>query len=481
MTATKAKGVRTEHPLRIKMLPLWQRCEDAAEGEHAIHAAGERYLPKLAEEESADYAKRLKRTPFFNATWRTISGLKGMMFRKAPTLDAPDNIKTMLEDVDMADTPLDVFAQDVSEDVLKYGFVGLLADRPPMPVNGDGSSITVAQAEAMGLRATIQSYSAPHIINWRQARINNVMMTTLAVLKEQADVAGADEFAQASEDRYRVLDLIPSEGAYVYRQRVFRINDKDEDEQVGEDIFPMMNGKRMGEIPFVFITTDDIGPNLESPPLLDLVDMNLHHYTVSADYEHGCHFSGLPTPVISGYTPSQEGEKLYIGGAAIITLADPQATAAYMEVQGDFGALKSNLDGKKSEMAVLGARMLEVSKDAVESAETQQQRTVGEQSQLGAMAQIISMGITKALQLFTAWSGSTATVSYEINRDFLPARMTAQELTALVTSWQAGAFSNQVLFENLKRGEVVQQSTTYEEEQERIASSTPPTPPPAQE
>jgi len=39
--------------------------------------------------------------------------------------------------------------------------------------------------------------------------------------------------------------------------------------------------------------------------------MNLHHYQVSRDYEHGCHFSGLPTLFISGYRQTIRAKDLH--------------------------------------------------------------------------------------------------------------------------------------------------------------------------
>jgi hypothetical protein len=55
----------------------------------------------------------------------------------------------------------------------------------------------------------------------------------------------------------------------------------------------------------------------------------------------------------------------------------------------------------------------------------------------------------------------------------LPPEMTPQELTALVSAWQAGAISMQVLFSQLQKSEVIASDVTLEEEQERIASKAP--------
>jgi hypothetical protein len=96
----------------------------------------------------------------------------------------------------------------------------------------------------MGLRATMTIYTAESIINWRGNPF------TLLVLKEQVELPSDDEFKSVLEDRYRVLDLIDGR----YRQRLFRMNEKNKQEQIGDDAYPQMNGKSLNFIPFVFIT-----------------------------------------------------------------------------------------------------------------------------------------------------------------------------------------------------------------------------------
>jgi hypothetical protein len=479
-TSDTNKGVRTHHPAYDAMVGKWKKCRDAAAGEAAIHAAGETYLPKLAEEEGKAYAARLARTPFFNATWRTIAGLRGMMFRKPETIEAPAGPKGYFDDVNMAGDPLTTFAQKIVADGLTVGRVGVLVDHPQAPA-ADG--VTVAQAAAAGLRPTLQMYPAESIINWRVTRIGNASVLSQAVLVEQVEVTGGDEFAHVTETRYRVLDLaagiVGGRAGVWYRQRVYRIDSNGKDEKVGGDVFPLMDSKPMPFIPFAIIGVDCVGPEIDEPPLIDLVDMNLHHYTVSADYEHGCHFSGLPTLFISGYspavaTPGESASKIYIGGPSANCLPQSDAKAYFVETSGTFEALRLNLEDKKTQMAVLGARMLEAQKAKVETAETVAQHRKGEESLLASMAQTISLGMTRALGWFAQWAGADASaVKYEICRDFAPTGMTAQELTALVGAWQAGAISDQVLFDNLQAREVIEPDVTFEEEQARIGAQPP--------
>jgi hypothetical protein len=90
----------------------------------------------------------------------------------------------------------------------------------------------------------------------------------------------------------------------------------------------------------------------------------------------------------------------------------------------------------------------------------------------------ISLGMLRALKWFVDWAGADAgSVNFELNKDFYPQPMTPQMLTSLVTSWQAGAISDQTLFENLQTGDVISADVTLEQEQARIAASGPKVPP----
>jgi hypothetical protein len=374
-------------------------------------------------------------------------------------------IADYLDNIDLAGTSLRELANRVTEEALTVGRVGLLVDYPVAD-----TSLTLADTNALGLRPLITLYKAESIINWRQSKINGSTVLSLVVLKETEELPGDDEFKSVLEDRYRVLDLIDGK----YRQRLFRRNEKNIDEQIGDDVYPLMNGPLMDFIPFIFIGVDSLDPDVYPPPLIDLVDANFHHYQQSSAYERGCFFSGLPTLFITGYQPD-DNNAIYIGGNQANVLPQPDAKAYFVEVGSEFNALRNNLSDKKQEMALLGARMMESQKAGVESSEAIARRQNGEESILADMAQTISEGMTKALRWFAQWQGveDTSNIRYQLNRDFLPMQMSAQDIQALVGAWQQGAISNQTLFDNLKAGEVIEPDVTFEEEQERINSAAP--------
>lgn len=483
-------AVDTKHPAYIAMESKWKRCRDAAAGQDAIHAAGTAYLPKLKDQTQEDYDAYKLRAGFYNASWRTIAGLVGMIFRKPPKVEVAENVKAYLADVTTSGVPFQVFAQQTTEECMSVGRVGVLVDCPNAP-----DVRTRSDELKLNIRPSMQLYKAETIINWRTGNVNNQHVLTLVVLQE--DFLEQDgEFAEKVKIRYRVLDLIKSNidgvEAWRYRVRIYEVeNDgtNKKDVQIGPDLYPKMNGAFLSGIPFWFFGADDITPKVDEPPLIDLVDVNLSHYRTTADYEHGCHFTGLPTAVVSGYTPAggtdgQPVEKLYIGSQTAWIFPNPDASATFLEFTGQgLSALETNLDRKESQMAVLGARMLAQEKKAAEAAETASIHRSGENSVLSGVSQTISQGLTMALIVFSEWCGATDKALCELNRDFFPIPMTPEQLSALVKSWQSNAISYETLYRNLQRGEIVAHDKDVKTETDEIAANpavvVPPDPAPA--
>jgi hypothetical protein len=463
---TKSQVSKT-HPEYDAMATKWQRCRDTVAGNDAVKAAGTRYLPSLKDQTTEDYEAYKTRAKWFGAGWRTIQALTGMLFRRPPVVETSESVNALLEDVTMSGVSFLTFAQQIAMETLTVGRVGILVDYPSQSTEG----MTAAEAAKLNLRPVMQRYEAENIINWKTAWICNKTVLTLVVLTEEAALEG-NEFEHKTETRYRVLDLF--NGAY--RVRVFRIDDKGEDEQVGGDIFPVMSGKPLDFIPFFFLGVDDTTPQLDLPPLMDLVDLNLDHYRMSADHKHGLHFTGLPTGVITGYRPENEGDKLYVGAAHFLVLPDPKAKASFLEYTGQgLGAIVQELERTEQQMAILGARLLTAEKKATETAQTAQIHRAGESSVLSSIASTISRALTQALTLFSKWAGSDNECTVELNQEFLPPEMTPQELSTLLQGWQMGApgLSDQGLFDILQKREVVASDATLEEEQARIAAKGP--------
>lgn len=453
------------HPDYVAMLPKWQRCRDVIAGQDAVHGRGTTYLPMLTDQDGREYDAYRMRTPFYPATARTLAGLVGMIFRKDPHIDVPRVLDEYSEDITLSGVSLNGLARMIVEEVQQVGRCGVLVEFPRV----EDRPATMADAAARNLRPYATLYRAESIINWRVERVNNRLHTTMVVLSEQHEQAG--EFVTRTEPQIRVLRLVDG----VYQVELFRKPDKATEWQMveGYPSIPLRNGSPMSSIPFVWLGPEELTARVQEPPLLDLANVNLSHYRTSADLEHGAHFTGLPTPFIAGVQLG-ENEKIRIGSSIAIVSPSPQARAEFLEFSGQgLSALEKLLDRKEQQMAAIGARMLAPEKTGVEAEGTLQMRHSGESSVLASQARLISRGIVSVLEAIRDWAGVTGDVVYMLSTDFMPARMDAQQIAALVSAWQQGAISRQTLHYNLQIGEVIEQGVTVEEEEARIGDEPP--------
>ena len=466
------RGVRSTHADYDRFAPKWKRVRDVIAGQDAMHTAATAYLPKLKDEEPSDYDARRKRSDFFNGTWRTIDALSGMAFRKAPTVEVPAAIEPYLDDITLSSMPMESFAREVVEEVLGPGRYGILIDHPPA---SNVTPLTVDAAQRLGLRPTLQLYPAESIRNWKFERRNNAWTLTRVVLGESAEVE-KDEFTVEVEERYRVLDLGGDGGTY--RQRVFKV-EKEKDVLI-EEIVPLMNGAPLDFIPFMIGGAGGRGDQIDEPPLIDLVDKNIAHYQVNADYRHGLHFTGLPTPVVCGYQPEDNAPKLYIGSQAAWVFPDPQAKAEFLEFEGTgLQAIEKALDRLERQMAMLGARMIADEGKQAETLGATQIKRAGENSVLAKIVKGVSEALEWALGVFAYWAGAGGEITYQISREFLPAMMDAQTLNSLLAMRLANELSSEELFELLQRGDVIDGEKTHEEHKEQLDAEPMPMPKPA--
>src|SRR5689334_2553078 len=130
-----ANEVTFQHPDYKAALPDWELVADAAAGERAVKAAGEKYLPKpnkadTSNENTIRYQQYVARAMYYNATGRTLSGLCGVAFRKWPEIELAETLAEFQNDLTGAGVPLVQHAQATLGEILKTGRAGLLADYP---------------------------------------------------------------------------------------------------------------------------------------------------------------------------------------------------------------------------------------------------------------------------------------------------------------------------------------------------------------
>ncbi len=416
-------------------------CRNAFEGSRAIKDHGKRYLPMLKDQDKDQYAAYLNRALFFSITSRTVSALVGLVMMRPPIVrDASEVMKPYFEEANGAQF-LEL-ASTTLQEVLLMGGYGILIDGP----------------QAGGMPQLVR-YGRESVINWRTDGNGNPVLIVLREIIDQQK--GDDEYEIEKVKQYRELRLT-AEG---YVQRIF--NEKGEIQKV---IVPTMGDRPLDFIPFFMINTLGVSMGVQKPPMLDIVDLNISHFRTSADLEHGRHFTGLPTPVISGIETSTP---MYIGSQTAWVLPNPDAKAYYMEFEGQgLQSLEKALTEKQSQMASMSARLIDNSKRGSEAAETVKLRYMSEAASLITVVRSVEQGLSLVYNTLATLLGEPP-LTIDLNKDFMDTKMSATDLTAIVNAYIEGTISKDTLIYNLRKGDVIPRSADDLKEKNAIREPAP--------
>lgn len=453
------------------MQPRWDLIRDCLGGQDSIKEAGDTYLPRpnpsdTSEENVERYAQYLERAVFYNVAQRTHAGLVGQVFQKPPVLETPAQLEPVVEDADGSGVGLISQAKKALGLVVGHGRCGLLVDHP------ETQEATTREAVLDGVvRPTISLYEPDAIINWRTRVVGTRKKLSLVVLVEPI-MEYVDEFESEQLTQYRVLRL--NENG-VYTVQLYRTSGEDEGtaEPSSDVIVPTdVKGVTFNEIPFTFIGSVNNDDEIDLPPLYDLCVLNISHYRNSADWEESCYIVGQPTPVITGLTEEWVKDVLHgsvrLGSRSAIPL--PQGGTAIMLQAAPNTMPAEGMKRKEAQMVALGAKLIE-EKQIQRTATDARMEYATEISVLGTAAANTAEAYRRALGWCGLFSGADGPSKFEIAVEFELGKLTAQEIQAVMTTWQGNGISTTEMRDKLKKAGLAFQD---DEEYQAEVDSKPP-------
>ena len=460
--------ITTKHPMLEVVLDQIRRSRDTHAGTDAIKQTApiysnvisttdEEYLPKLNGQDKKQYNSYKKRAVFFGAMSRTVTALVGAIDRKPPEVTGANSLKEFMKDVTGTGVSLDEFLKDIEEEVMVSGRVVICIDRKNSSDN----------------RPYLVWYKSEDCINWFSEQYTDFdqRLTGMIFRESYYDVDKDNKYKQVQKDQYREFTM--QDGNVTVN--IWRDKNEDKTSEFGNAEKPKYEivetysltkrGKSLGFIPCVSVVSDGSPFEVPQPPLLDLVDVNLAHYRNSADYEHGMHWTALPTPVLTGL--NGKDSKISIGSGSAIILPDPQSSAMFLEFSGQgLSTIKTAMDHKEMMMSALGARMLASRMDQSTSAEVARINYSGETASLSNVARSMSRGMTRLLKMVAMWETKKGFENIEVhlNEDYVDTKLDGGNLTALMSAYQGGAISLDSLIWNMSSGELLPVGRTVEDE-----------------
>ena len=461
-------SVKTLHPDYQVHSPKWRLVRDAVEGESAIKRTPERYLPEFIPADPERYERYVKRAYFMGVTGRTRAALSGMVFRKDPAVQVPDELELLLHNADGAGTSIEHISKEAIGSILDTGRHVFLVDYPTID-----DSIDFETEQNIGARPLILSYHAEALINWKYKLINGRRVLTLAVLVELVhdDESKSDEFDHNIVKNYRVLRLRDG----VYTHQTYDDGGKPKTEEFSPK---MAGGMPFDHIPLHIVGADNNLPDIDDAPLYDLSILNIAHYRNTADLEEAGYITGQPTLHLDvGDTSPDVFAEQNPGGVQLGSRSGIITQGGKVElVQPEERSLLVTLkEAKEQEMVKIGARLIQRGGQA-ETAEAARINASAEASTLDQIVNNLSNGLAGALRdagLFVGMQGEVLDeIRYDINTDFFETSLDAQHLMALIQLGDVGIISRSIQRDSIRKGRIhIPSEMTDEEIDEEAAGN----------
>jgi len=446
------------HPSYDAFAPSWRLMRDCMAGEDEVKAKGEAYLPmKSGTRAISDVALRQAaydayklRAEFPELVAPTVRGAVGTMLDQAPVIELPTSMEGLRERATRDGLALEALHRRIATELMVMGRYGVL---PGISANGS---------------PYLAGYVAEAITNWDT---DDEQRPDWLILNESRLELDRATGKWKRREQYR--ECFVENGRYGAREWV-----KSSSGWSATEAVEAATRKReaLNELPFVFIDTNDLTPDPDDVPLYGLGKLAVRVYRLDADYTFALHMTSEPTPWANGFADPAEavknGQAPTTLGSSKLWLLPEGATAGYLEFTGPgLDAQQRAIQNSLDRAIIFGANLLADTGKTAESGEAIKLRLGNQTSTLKTIAMTSAAGLERALRNLATWVGEDPEkVVVTPNLDFFDHTLSPQEILAIVSGWQSGAFSKQTMFDRFKKGELVPAERTFEEEQELIAA-----------
>ncbi len=439
---------------------IWQAIRHAMIGEVEIKRHGHTYLPQPDGMDEDQYAAYLDRAVFYNMVYRTVTGLTGAIFRRDPrVLNAGPRLEQMMPRVSKDGLSLAIFAKVIAQEMLSVGRYGVLVDKS----TNDGPNV----------RPYLAGYTCENILDWSTIEIDGRDEFDYILLREfdtdrRLYIFEGNEAKPNSQYgqlyfNYRILRLTWDEEfqRHVYQQEFYSSPGEDADLSSTPQVFvPMVYGRPMERIPFRFFNATTNLPDVEKPPILDILTLNMSHYKTYAQLEHGRFYTANPVYYVTGGT---EDDSYHIGPSVVWEVGSNEK-AGIIEFNGQgLKSLENALEAKESQVASLGGRLIGDSNTAGQSDNQIKLKDRNEQSLLLNVTTVINENFTYLLRVMAEWvNEARPELTFRTNQDFLLDQAAAREFRAVTMMYEAGLLPIEIIYEFFLKAEIIPEYVTKE-------------------
>lgn len=440
---------------------IWQSIRHAMIGEVEVKRHGRMYLPQPDGMDEEQYSAYLDRAVFYNMVYRTVTGLTGSIFRRDPRyLNFGPRLLETVNRISKDGLSLNIFSKVVAQEMLSVGRYGILVDK--------------STNEGPNVRPYLAGYTCENILDWSTIEIDGRDEFDYILLREfdtdrrlfilEGNEAKPNSNYGELYFNYRVLRLTwdPDLERHVYQQEFYSTPGEDADLSSSPEIYtPLVFGVPMDRIPFRFFNATTNLPDVEKPPILDILTLNMSHYKTYAQLEHGRFYTANPVYYVTG---GQEDDQYHIGPSVVWEIGS-QEKAGIIEFNGQgLKSLETALETKETQVASLGGRLIGDSNTAGQSDNQVKLKDRNEQSLLLNVTTVLNENFTFLLGVLSQWMNERPAddLEFRTNQDFLLDQAAAREFRAITMMYQAGILPIEVIYEYFLKADVIPEYVTKE-------------------
>lgn len=379
------------------------------------------------------YMSYLQRARFPDITGSILRGIVGIITKIDPELKLSNAVSHFEKSATVCQKNLEeLYSYSISE-VMQTGRVCFVLD-----VNENTGKLIIAV------------YSTERCIDWDYSKVDGEDVLTRVAFIEEYDHDGEGEEVV----EYNLVNGLVETQKYV---------DGKED---GDPIPVMYKGKIATRIPVVFSCADNNRADVNIIPLLGVSDIALTIYRKDADLSQAQYMTCNPTLFIFGI--GNDEKPSIIGSTVTVCMSNPNGKAEYPKT--DTSALdnvKETIGDLFSEAISTGAQILGVGGKSAESAEALSIREAASGATLITTVDNVSQAIMDILEYADDWAGTSGS-EFHGSLDFADSSLSAQDITAIVSSWLQGAISHDTVLDNLRAANIIDGEVTNKQEKDKI-------------
>lgn len=434
-------SIKSTHPAYTQHLEKWDLGLDSYEGEESIKKEGIKYLPSTSGQredgqgtnsntagQQAYDAYKL-RSVYPSIFKDAVEAAIGIMHKEPPLIELPEALEDMRENCTYLNESLEMLLRKINTRQLTTGRLGLVGD------------ISKSDKLEKGFKPVILIYTEKTIINWNDSNALNADADSTFVVMDETDYILNESLEWELKEQYRILALVDEEGKFDPNGFYGSVLLEENDEIAMADYeFPELQGKKLEEIPFVFVNSKDLSPDPDNPPLDGLARMCIAIYRAEADYRQTLFMQGQDTLVIVGRQGGDEDETLRTGAGARLELP-MGGSAEYIGISSDgLAEQREALENDYSRAVQKSGQLLDATSRAKESGDALRIRVAAQTATLPQIAKTGAKALEHILKMFARWHGADEEqVVVTPNLNFTEAELNGETLLNIVQAKGLGA------------------------------------------